>query len=76
LHEESEEFFLLEMYKYDRIRTLTSDLSDNFYATAAKNGQYIATQIPLSEGRVELLHYVKEQSISYEYHRYGSMMEE
>ncbi|MCL1867735.1 MAG: bifunctional proline dehydrogenase/L-glutamate gamma-semialdehyde dehydrogenase [Paludibacter sp.] len=76
LHEESEELFLLEMYKYDRIRTLTSELSDNFYATAAKNGQYIATQIPLSEGQVELLHYVKEQSISYEYHRYGSMMEE
>ena len=76
IHEESEELFLLEMYKYDRIRTLTAELSDNFYATAARNGQYIATQIPLSEGRVELLHYLKEQSISYEYHRYGSMMEE
>lgn len=76
LEEESEERFLLEMSKYDRIRTLTNKLSDEFYKTAAKNGQYIATALPLSEGRVELLHYLKEQSISYEYHRYGSMMEE
>jgi RHH-type proline utilization regulon transcriptional repressor/proline dehydrogenase/delta 1-pyrroline-5-carboxylate dehydrogenase len=73
---ESEERFLLDMYKYERIRTLTDNLSDSFYQTAAKNGQYIATQVPLSEGRIELLHYLKEQSISYEYHRYGSMMEE
>jgi RHH-type proline utilization regulon transcriptional repressor/proline dehydrogenase/delta 1-pyrroline-5-carboxylate dehydrogenase len=76
LVEESEPLFLLEMYKYDRIRTLTDKLSDEFYAVAAKNGQWIAAQIPLSEGRIELLHYLKEQSISYEYHRYGSMMEE
>jgi RHH-type proline utilization regulon transcriptional repressor/proline dehydrogenase/delta 1-pyrroline-5-carboxylate dehydrogenase len=76
LLEESEELFLLEMYKYDRIRTIGDAISDKFYATAANNGQYIATQIPLSEGRIELLHYLKEQSIAYEYHRYGSMVEE
>ena len=28
---------------------------------------------PVTEGRIELLHYLKEQSISYEYHRYGSI---
>jgi RHH-type proline utilization regulon transcriptional repressor/proline dehydrogenase/delta 1-pyrroline-5-carboxylate dehydrogenase len=73
---ESENQFLANVRKYNRIRTLTADLSDEFYKTAAKNGQYIATQPPLSEGRVELLHYLKEQSISYEYHRYGSIAEE
>ncbi|MCL2597054.1 MAG: bifunctional proline dehydrogenase/L-glutamate gamma-semialdehyde dehydrogenase [Paludibacter sp.] len=76
INAESEELFLLEMYKYDRIRTLNTNISDKFYQTASKNGQYIASQIPLSEGRVELLNYFKEQTISYEYHRYGSMMEE
>ncbi|MDR1652693.1 MAG: proline dehydrogenase family protein [Prevotellaceae bacterium] len=76
LEAESEEHFLFEMCKYDRIRTLTAGLSDSFYAAAAKNGQWIASQIPLSEGRIELLHYLREQSISYEYHRYGSMMED
>lgn len=73
---ESEALFLLEADKYDRIRTVSADLSDSFYKTAAKNGQYIASQLPLSEGRVELLHYLKEQSISFEYHRYGSIAEE
>ncbi|OJU55976.1 MAG: proline dehydrogenase, partial [Bacteroidales bacterium 45-6] len=73
LKTESESQFLEGMKKYSRIRTLTANLSEAFYQVAAKNGQYIATQSPLSEGRVELLHYLKEQSISYEYHRYGSI---
>lgn len=73
---ESESEFLANAKKYNRIRTLTADLSDAFYQTAAKNGLYIANHTPLPEGRVELLHYLKEQSISYEYHRYGSITEE
>jgi RHH-type transcriptional regulator, proline utilization regulon repressor / proline dehydrogenase / delta 1-pyrroline-5-carboxylate dehydrogenase len=73
---ESESQFLTGVKKYNRIRTLTAGLSDAFYETAAKNGQYIAHQAPLPEGRVELLHYLKEQSISYEYHRYGSITQE
>ena len=47
-----------------------------YYNEAAKLGSYIAMAQPLAEGRVELLHYLKEQSISYEYHRYGSFAEE
>lgn len=72
----TEEEFITDMDKYERIRTCTADLSDAFYAKAAKLGLYIATATPVSEGRVELLHYVKEQSIAYEYHRYGSIIEE
>jgi RHH-type proline utilization regulon transcriptional repressor/proline dehydrogenase/delta 1-pyrroline-5-carboxylate dehydrogenase len=40
---------------------------------AAKAGKYIACSKPIIEGRVEILHYVKEQSIAFEYHRYGSI---
>jgi RHH-type proline utilization regulon transcriptional repressor/proline dehydrogenase/delta 1-pyrroline-5-carboxylate dehydrogenase len=63
------------MAKYERIRTCSSDLSIDVYKNAAKLGLYIAMQKPLVEGRLELLHYVKEQSVTFEYHRYGSITE-
>ncbi|NDV64374.1 proline dehydrogenase family protein [Bacteroides sp. 224] len=73
---QEEDLFISEMNKYERIRTCSSDLSEAIYRKAAELGLYIATHKPLSEGRIELLHYLKEQSISYEYHRYGSIIEE
>ncbi len=60
---------------YERIRTCSSDLSIVVYNEAARLGKYIAMQQPLVEGRLELLHYLKEQSVTYEYHRYGSITE-
>ena len=45
------------------------------FAQAAAADKYIATAAPVKEGRVELIHYIKEQSISFEYHRYGSISE-
>lgn len=73
---QSESEFLNGMDRYDRIRTCSSDLSDEFYAKAAKLGKHIASNKPLVEGRLELLHYLKEQSIAFEYHRYGSIFDE
>jgi len=70
---QSENEFLKELSKYERIRTCSTELSENFYRQAAILGKHIATAKPLTEGRVELLHYVKEQSIAFEYHRYGSI---
>jgi RHH-type proline utilization regulon transcriptional repressor/proline dehydrogenase/delta 1-pyrroline-5-carboxylate dehydrogenase len=70
---QDESTFLNEMDTYERIRTCTSDLSDDFYQKAAKLGKHIANKKPIIEGRIELLHYLKEQSIAYEYHRYGSI---
>lgn len=72
---ESEIEFLSQMNKYDRVRTCGNQLSAEFYRKAAEIGKYIATAKPLIEGRIELLHYVKEQSIAFEYHRYGSITE-
>ena len=68
--------FIEEMDKYERVRTCSPNLSDAFYRKAAVLGKYIANVKPLIEGRLELLHYLKEQSITYEYHRYGSIFGE
>jgi RHH-type proline utilization regulon transcriptional repressor/proline dehydrogenase/delta 1-pyrroline-5-carboxylate dehydrogenase len=42
---------------------------------AAETGLFIADQPVLSHGRIELLWYVEEQSISNNYHRYGNLGE-
>jgi len=76
IHVETESEFLAKMDNFERIRTCSDQLSDTFYKKAASLGKYIATAKPLGEGRIELLHYVKEQSIAFEYHRYGSITEE
>ncbi|NLO71556.1 MAG: bifunctional proline dehydrogenase/L-glutamate gamma-semialdehyde dehydrogenase [Porphyromonadaceae bacterium] len=68
--------FLSTMKDYYRVRCCSDQLPLDYYKEAARFGTYIATAKPLVEGRVELLHYLKEQSISYEYHRYGSFSEE
>lgn len=73
---QDEETFIKDMDKYERIRTCSTDISDSIYNHAAKLGKHIASDKPLVEGRVELLHYLKEQSIAHEYHRYGSIFGE
>jgi len=45
------------------------------YERAAETNKYIATAPPVKQGRIELIHYIKEQSIAFEYHRYGSISE-
>lgn len=73
--EQDEIDFVAEMEHYDRIRSCSEGLSDRVYARVAELGLYIASEKPVVEGRIEILHYLKEQSISYEYHRYGSIIE-
>ncbi|MDU1890649.1 MAG: bifunctional proline dehydrogenase/L-glutamate gamma-semialdehyde dehydrogenase [Dysgonomonas sp.] len=73
---QDEDKFIEEMDQYERVRTCTADLSDAIYNKAAKLGKHIASNKPLIEGRLELLHYLKEQSIANEYHRYGSIFGE
>lgn len=73
---QDEEKFIEEMDTYERIRSCSPNLSDAVYQKAAKLGKHIASDKPLIEGRIELLHYLKEQSIANEYHRYGSIFGE
>ena len=68
--------FLNTINNYDRIRMCGNPIPKTFYKKAAETGKYIVTAKPLTEGRLELLHYVKEQSIAFEYHRYGSITQE
>jgi RHH-type proline utilization regulon transcriptional repressor/proline dehydrogenase/delta 1-pyrroline-5-carboxylate dehydrogenase len=74
---QDEAAFIAKMHSYERVRACSADsLSDAVYAAAAAAGLYIADRPPLTEGRLELLHYLKEQSISCEYHRYGSIFDD
>ncbi|MGN1375179.1 MAG: proline dehydrogenase, partial [Prevotella sp.] len=64
--------FIESMPSYERIRTCSANLPKEMYERAAATNKYIATAAPVKNGRVELINYIKEQSISFEYHRYGS----
>ena len=75
LKKESLADFMTSMKNFERIRTCGADIPMEVYESAAKINQYIATAPPVKEGRVELIHYIKEQSITFEYHRYGSITE-
>jgi len=72
---QTEAEFIADMKNYERIRTCSADFSMEIYKKAAELGKYIALAKPLAEGRLELIHYLKEQSVTFEYHRYGSITE-
>jgi RHH-type proline utilization regulon transcriptional repressor/proline dehydrogenase/delta 1-pyrroline-5-carboxylate dehydrogenase len=60
----------------DRIRYAGADrVPAAVFEAAAKTGFYIARSPVLMEGRLELIHYFREQSISDNYHRYGNLAE-
>ncbi|MCD7969023.1 MAG: bifunctional proline dehydrogenase/L-glutamate gamma-semialdehyde dehydrogenase [Alistipes sp.] len=69
------EEFISTLPVYERIRTCSADIPRELYEAAGQHDLYIATAPPVCEGRVELIHYIKEQSITNEYHRYGSITE-
>ncbi|AFL67696.1 proline dehydrogenase family protein [Sulfurospirillum barnesii] len=48
-------------------------ISPFVYQEAAKKAKCIVRMKALMEGRIELLHYFNEQSISHSYHRYGNL---
>ena len=69
------EAFLQSMPEYDRVRIVVAKdkAPRELYVRAAECDKYIASGAPLKCGRVELINYIKEQSVTYEYHRYGSI---
>lgn len=71
---ENEEEFAKCFSKVDRI--IYSDIakvSDFIFEKAAKIAKFVVRQKPMMEGRLELLNYLQEQSISHSYHRYGNL---
>jgi RHH-type proline utilization regulon transcriptional repressor/proline dehydrogenase/delta 1-pyrroline-5-carboxylate dehydrogenase len=58
----------------DRIRyAAPSRVASTVFAAAAETGFYISREPVLMEGRIELLQYLRQQSICNEYHRYGNL---
>ncbi|HEX5221750.1 MAG TPA: hypothetical protein VFZ59_19450, partial [Verrucomicrobiae bacterium] len=58
----------------DRVRYAAPDRVPIEVLRAANEAGGIAVSVPVSaEGRLELLWYVHEQSISTDYHRYGNL---
>lgn len=67
--------FCNSMKQFERVRTISKNIPDEVFQAAAFCDKYIAQAAPVRNGRIELTHYIKEQSISNEYHRYGSQIE-
>lgn len=67
--------FCKSIRRYERIRTISKEVPDAVFEAAANCDKYIAQALPVRDGRIELTHYIKEQSIANEYHRYGSQIE-
>ena len=67
--------FCASLSNFDRIRTLSANVPQELLDAADRAGIFVERALPVSDGRVELLRYLAEQSISNEYHRYGSQIE-
>ena len=73
---ESDEDLIQNIPETGRIRCGAPErVSYGLYREAAKKGLYIARSKVMMEGRIELLQYFREQSISHDYHRYGNLGE-
>jgi len=72
----SDEQLAENLHTLDRIRYAASDrVPDDIFQAAAENGFFIARSPVYMEGRLELLHYFRQQSICNNYHRYGNLGE-
>lgn len=72
--EEDEKHFIqrMEQAHVKRVRMLRAP-SPTLKKAAAEIGTYIDHAPVLANGRVELLHYLREMSLSISYHRYGNL---
>jgi RHH-type proline utilization regulon transcriptional repressor/proline dehydrogenase/delta 1-pyrroline-5-carboxylate dehydrogenase len=60
----------------DRIRYAAPDrVPMAVFRAASEHGFYVARAAVRMEGRIELLHYYRQQSICHDYHRYGNLGE-
>ncbi len=74
LIEEDDNAFVKTVKNFERvIYSNTEKVPSIVFAEAAKTVTFIVRQKPMMEGRLELLNYFEEQSISHSYHRYGNI---
>ena len=75
-YQHSDEALINRMPQVDRIRYASPErVPATVRKAAAKVGFYIADSPVLMEGRLELLHYFRHQSVCDSYHRYGNLGE-
>ena len=71
---EDEETFIKTIKNFNRIiYSTTSKVSAKVFKESSSTLVFIVRQKPMMEGRLELLNYLGEQSISHSYHRYGNI---
>ncbi len=71
---QTDEEMIKSMHNFDRV--IYSDIakvSDIVFKKSAQTLTFIVRQKPMMEGRLELLNYFIEQSISHSFHRYGNI---
>ena len=72
--QESDEELALRLGTIDRLRYSTRErVPRQIMEAAASAGFHVSHRTPLAEGRLELLHCLREQSISVDWHRYGNL---
>ncbi len=72
--EEKDVEFAKTLKNYDRvIYSNINKVPEIIFEAAAKTVTFIVRQQPMMEGRLELLNYFAEQSVSHSYHRYGNI---
>ena len=69
---DSQFFERVRQGKMDRVR-LVERASKSLHFAAAESGVLIIDDAVLANGRLELLHYLQESSVSIDYHRYGNL---
>lgn len=60
---------------FKRLRLCSSHVPENIYDVMGPKGVCIIAGKPVQEGRIELLNYLQEQSVTTVYHRYGNLGE-
>ncbi len=74
LIKQTNEEFSKTLHQYSRIiYSNIKKVPTEIFQSALKSTTFIVRQRPLMEGRLELLNYFEEQSISHSYHRYGNI---
>ena len=68
---QNNEEFAQQIEKFKRVRIIGKNALDIFKQKAAKTGLAVIGEDVIYQGRVELLHYLQEQSVSNNYHRFG-----
>jgi RHH-type proline utilization regulon transcriptional repressor/proline dehydrogenase/delta 1-pyrroline-5-carboxylate dehydrogenase len=69
---ETQEIFIAKINDFERIKFIGEEGNlQNILQEACKTGIFIIKHNSTGAGRIDLLSYLKEQSVSYNYHRYG-----